>query len=1202
MRLTMIMMLVFVLQLSANSFAQKEKVSLNFKEASIEKIFKEIKRQTNYDFFYSSKYLDISQKISININDEYLQDILINILGNKYNIDFRKEIIVITPVEKESLQIKKTTIKGIVTDENGHPLPGVSVIVKGASVGTSTDVIGHFKFEVPEITKSTVLVFSFIGMKTQELNVYGKDNINVVLVEDKKQLEEVVITGYQVIDKRELTSAISTVSSEDLEKVGVLTVDQMLEGKATGLMVSNISTTPGAAAKIRVRSGGTFTGTREPLWVIDGVVYENPVPLSASEINSLDNVNLIGNAITGINPEDIAAINILKDASATAIYGTRAANGVIVITTRRGKIGAPRLSFSTSMSFVDRPRYLNFDLMNSKERIDVSREIYEKNLGFSTDIFPDNIGYEGALRNLWNGTYNYSQFKDRVNYLETLNEDWFDALYRPAINKKYSVNISGGADNIKYYFSVGYDDQQGTEKGIDLNRITARANLDINLRENVLLTVGISGSSQDAKYNHSSVNVFNTAYNMSRAIPVYNPDGSLFYQKRYSFDKTQPFIFGDYNILHEMDNSEKNITNKSFDLNGSLKWDIVNGLTFRSNISYRNTTNLTEEWIDENTFFISKLRTYQDYEDLREDIVDRYATVPFGGLYSGGMTSQKSYTITNQLNYRKMLDDVHVFNLNIGQEASSTMYWGSNGWLSPGYNHRQGRSFIALPDLPNMSNPENIVEYQYKKMLEWLTQDGARDIYPSITDKTNNRMSFFAIFNYSYDNRYVFNFNMRSDGSNTFGQYEKYKFKPTWSTSARWNIHNEDFMSNITEVDELSLRLSYGFRGTMPNASPYLTIKDYGRNNIYFYPENISKLVDFPNANLTWEKTSTTNIGLNYSVFEGRISGALDYAYSQSEDLLLSRPISLVNGDNTQQYNAGSKEDHSFEFNIRTLNIKTSNFSWSSFLNMSYTKERVLDGFDESVSGTTINDFINGSIYMSGFPIDGFFSYQFDGLNEKGEPTFKNLVDESNGSVINHLQDVLVYEGNRLPKYYGGFGTEFKYKAFTLSANFSYKIGHKIRLLNLYGTSQNMPNPYDNMNSVFNNRWRNPGDEEYTNIPGLSNSTLTLTAEEKDGRILASNSAYIVPTGKSGWWMYDNSDARTASGSHIRWQSLTLGYNVPKNVINKTGMKSARLGFQMTNIAVWAFDKKLKGQDPEQVRNVGMPSLPSYNVSLRVGF
>ena len=1214
MKLTLMLLIVGVLQLSANVYSQNGRINVQVTEVELTEFLWELQQNSEVVFVFKTSDLEGYEKISLTKEDASITEILDEVLVHtdlEYKLD--NDVIVITKKQEENTapeqqeQQKAIRISGKVVDaENGELLPGVNVSVKGSYLGTITGPDGKFKMVLP--THAKTLVFSFIGYESQEVQIEGKKQVEVFLQHDVMELSDVVVTGYQVVNKRELTSAISSVEAKDLDMVGSLSIDKMLEGKATGLMITNLSATPGAAAKVRVRGGSTFTGNQSPLWVIDGIIYEDPVPLSADDINSFDNINIIGNALSGINPTDIARIDILKDASATAIYGTRAANGVIVISTKRGEKGKPTINYSGSLSITQAPEYDDFNLMNSKERIDVSREMYERNLGYPGQYDNvDRLGYEGALMNLWDGVYNFNQFQDQVSYLETLNADWFGELYRPAITHRHSVSASGGGDNVRYYFSLGYDDEQGSEEGVDLDRITARSNLDLDLRENVLLSFQLSGSVQEGHYNHSSINPFNTAYYTSRTIPIYDMNGEYYNTSKEIFNSRNSgadngIVYGRYNIFNEMNNSERNITNKEFTISASLRWDFLKDFRFTSQASYRNTTNLTEEWITEDTWYVASLRTYDRFEDMINSHVNEGTMAPFGGVYSGGMVSQKTYAITNQLNYKKVFNEKHVFNVNLGQEARSTKYWGATGFTVPGYNHSQGRGFIELPYVSGSLDTET---YDYENMIKWLAKSGGQSVYPSITDKVNNAMSYFGIVSYVYDNRYVFNFNMRSDGSNAFGQYERYKFKPAWSVSSRWNIHNEKFWNGESKIDELAFRASYGVRGTMPNTSPYLTISDYGRNNAVYYPETTASLSDFPNANIRWEKTETVNLGLNYSFFNGRISGAFDYAYSKSNDLILSRPVSLVNGASTQQYNGGSKDVSSYEFAIRSVNIKTNKFAWNTSFNFSYDKNRVLKGFEDGAEANlTVANYLQGNIYRSGFPTNGFFSYQFDGLNEVGLPTFKHL-EEENMSPDEQLRAALVYEGSRVPLYYGGFGTEFRYGNLRLSANFTYKLDYKTRLLSMYNGNQNLPLPYENMHSNFNNRWRQPGDEANTNIPALSSDNMAFSntgSTANYDRVRVTNYGYVVPQGQNAWWMYDNSDVRTVDADHIRLQSISLSYSVPNQWIKKSGLKSMRIGVQANNVAVWAFDKDLKGQDPEQVNNIGMPSLSTYSLSLNVSF
>ncbi|SFT12749.1 TonB-linked outer membrane protein, SusC/RagA family [Zhouia amylolytica] len=1211
MRMSIVLILSAVLTLNAATYSQSKRVSLNLTDVSFSYLFEEIRKQTDYSFFFNEDKIAELEKVSVQKTNISVNQLLDEVLYGT-GLSYRMVDGVIIIVEKENDKVDQSqsiTVSGTIIDATSNALiPGVNVMVKNSRLGTSTDFDGKFSMNLPP--KESILVISYIGYKTQEIKVSKSMQLQIKMELETLDLGEVVLTGYQTIDKRELTSSIAEVNSEDLDIVGAISVDKMLEGKATGLLVSNLSAVPGAAAKIRIRSGSTFTGNQSPLWVVDGVVYEDPVPLSADQINSFDNINIIGNAITGINPSDIAKIDILKDASATAIYGTRAANGVIVITTKRGKQGQPSLTYSGGYSFVQAPRYSDFNLMTSLERIDVSREMYQKNLGYSG--FYDNVGrlgYEGALMNLWDGTYNYQQFKDRVGYLETLNSDWFGELYRNSFSQRHSVSASGGGEKSRYYFSLGYDDQRGAENNVDLNRITARSNVDLDIRDNIKLSFRFSGSVQKGKYNHSSINLFDTAYNTSRTIPIYDENGDYFFQPQEIYSDGYGKEYAGYNILHEMNNSERNITNKDFTVSAQLRWDFMKNLRFTSQGSYRNTTNLTEEWITEDSFYAAKLRTYDAFENLIEDRQNVGSTLPFGGVYNGGMVSQDTYTITNQLNYNRVFGNRHAFNVNLGQEARSIQYWGATGFTVPGYNHYQGRGFVALPN-PGIGREDgnsfiDFSEYDYDAMFYWLTNRGGLSVYPNITDRLQNTMSFFGIINYVYDSRYVLNFNMRSDGSNAFGQYERYKFKPTWSASARWNIHNEKFLKNAGGLDELALRASYGIRGTMPNGSPYLVIANYGKNNSIYYPENTADLSALPNANLRWEKTNTTNVGLNYSFLGGRISGAVDYAYSKSTDLLQARPVSLVNGTAVQLFNSGSKDVNTFEFAIRTVNVKKDDFAWSTHFNFSHDRDRVLEGFEDgSQRNLTAYNYLQGNIYRAGFPTSGFFSYQFDGLSEEGLPTFKHLVEE-NMTPEEQLEAALVYEGSRTPRFYGGFGTQIKSGNFTISANFTYKLGYKTRLLSLYNGNQNLPLPYENMHADFNRRWRQPGDELNTSIPAISNHNMTFTSSTSaDGysRVYMTNHGTVVPDGTSAWWMYDYSDERTVDASHFRFQSLTVNYNVPSQFFGKAGVKSLNIGVQGSNLGFFAFDSDLKGQDPEQVSGIGMPTLPNYSLSLNMSF
>lgn len=1099
------------------------------------------------------------------------------------------------------------TITGRVLDEKGEPMLGARVTVKmknGLESHNATDDEGKFSFACSGNEER--LYASYVGYYESQVYIKkGKTEYVFHLRPDETVLEELVVTGYNTIDKRKLTSAITTITDKDLDFKGALSVAQMLDGKIAGLTTLTTSATPGASPSMRLRGTSTFTGTREPLWVIDGIIYEDPVPLSADEINSLDNINLIGNAISGLNPQDIARIDVLKDASATAIYGTRAANGVIVVTTKTGEAGKTHVNYSFNGQVQRRPHYSDFNLMTSKQRIDVSREIMQKGLYFET--MPERYGYEGAMMNYWDKKITFEEFQNQVSQMEANNTDWFGALYRNSFSQVHSVSLSGGTSSTRYYASLGYDGDKGSEINTSLQRLTARLNLTSHVANHLTVDLRLSGSYQDASYNSPYYSAFDEAYYTNRIFPCYNTDNSLAYiQKEITEDQTtHKKVYGKYNILNELNNSGQSVKNKSINLTGNLNWDIYKGLRYTTTLGLTTTSNFTENFIGEKTFYCAQLRGY-DYGATppRADAYEQSRLLE-GGVWSSNNTSQLSYMWRNQLNYNFDLNNTHFFNFDLGHEVSSTQYRGNATGLIPGYLPNQGETFYNI-----WAGSYADVKQYYWYLREWFMGSGniKATSFPTITDKKNNKLSFYLTATYSLHNYFSLNFNIRNDGSNQFGQYENAKFNPVWSASGRVNLHELGLLKDISWIDMLSVRASYGYRGSVPSATPYLILSTPKTNSTS--GELSAGIKEYPNANLKWEKTSTWNFGVDASMLNNRINLGIDAYYSRSTDLISNRAVSLINGTTDLYYNNGIATNTGIEFSINTLNIKTKDFRWRTSLIYSYNKNSIKQGI---VGDNQYYDYINGSVVLDGASVDGFYSYQFDGLDENGLPRFKNLQNIGGGlSRDEVLQTVLKYSGTRIPKSNGSFSTEIAWKGLSLRAQFTYKLGYKQRLLALYQDgSPALPQPENNMNASFVDRWRQPGDELSTTIPGLTNVSLNMPTGTET--ITESNRyqytmvdmryrRYIGPSSYTGWYMYDNSDARVVSCDHIRFHSLTLGYDIPHHLLTKFGISDCRIDFQAQNLAVWAFDSKLKGQDPDQVASIGLPVLPTFNFGIQLGF
>ena len=440
----------------------------------------------------------------MNVKDSDVRTILDACLKNSgYTYSILDKVIVIRKAEpQQQEQIKK--IRGTITDKKKVPLPGVTVLIKGTTTGVSTDMNGKFEMVQPK-DSNIVLLVSFIGMKTQTIPYKGQD-LTIVMEEDSQEMEEVVVTGYQVINKKKSTSAITSVKMDDIMIPGATSIDQMLEGRVSDMILMTNSGEVGVAPKIRIRGTSTLVGNREPLWVVDGIIVQDPVPISSEELNDPDYINRIGNAIAGLNPQDIERLDILKDAAATALYGTKAANGVIVITTKKGRVGDPIISYNMTTTFRQRPRYTDrkINVMNSRERIQLSRELFDQHYVYNGSVNP--VGYEGLLNDLYNGKLTDTQFSQEVAKLETMNTDWFKLLTEDTFSHQHTVSISGGSEKTRYYSSIGFSRDNDVIKGNYNQRYTASLNVETTLTKWFTASFQMQGNVSHREYNQDAIN------------------------------------------------------------------------------------------------------------------------------------------------------------------------------------------------------------------------------------------------------------------------------------------------------------------------------------------------------------------------------------------------------------------------------------------------------------------------------------------------------------------------------------------------------------------------------------------------------------------------------------------------------------------------------------------------------------------------
>ena len=532
------------------------------------------------------------------------------------------------------------TVCGFVTDQRKSPMPGATVMVKGLTLGTVTDSRGWYKLSVPHL-KDFTLVFSFIGMKEAERKYAGKDTINIILYEDVQAMDEVVVTGYGNVSKGSYTGASTTVKASDVMMAGVSSIDQMLQGVVPGMLVMNKTGMVGASPKIRVRGTSTLLGSQEPVWVVDGVIQRDPQPFNSEDntkfsVDADDIRQLAGNAVSWLNPNDIETITVLKDASATAIYGSQAANGVIVITTKKAKVGKISVNYNGDFSIGQRPRYGLYDLMNSAERMQLSKEIYEERREFTNGSVVLPIGYEGLLQKLSNKEITHEEMASEYEKMARQNTDWFDILFRNSFNHSHSLGISGGSEKIQNRTSFGFIQENGEAKGNGMTQFTASSNTTINLWDRVTINMLLNGSVREVDGFAYGVDPFNYAYNTSRVIPAYNEDGSLFYHEKQgegSAAISNKSTYN-YNILNERSTTGSESRTRNWGTTIDLKWQILPGLEYQGLVAYNSSSSDTKQHATERSFYISSIRGYE-YGTIIENTSDVGVTpLPMGGVFN----------------------------------------------------------------------------------------------------------------------------------------------------------------------------------------------------------------------------------------------------------------------------------------------------------------------------------------------------------------------------------------------------------------------------------------------------------------------------------------------------------------------------------------------------------------------------------------
>jgi len=1068
-------------------------------------------------------------------------------------------------------------LEGVVVSQKGEPIIGAVVRDRDSKAQAVTDIDG--KFKIVAASERLTINVTYLGMKPASWSGKATDACIILMEDDAQQMQEVVVTGYQQLDRRHLTSSVTSKDMDDLRIAGVADVSKMLEGQIPDLVSMAPSGEINATNRIRIRGTSTLVGNREPLWVVDGIILTDPVGLSSDVLNDPDYVNRIGNAIAGINPQDIKRIDVLKDAAATALYGTRAANGVIVVTTKSGREGKPVVSYNAQLTVRRRPYYTDekINLMNSAERIQFSQYLTEQHYIFPSGM--PKVGYEQALQNLYTGVYSQAEFESEVARMQTMNTDWFDILCHNSFSHDHSVSVTGGSEKVRYYTSIGYTDQDDVIKNTTNRRYTAMAKIDMDLTPKLKLQMNVNGYLNKRQYAQDDNNPIDYAYNTSRAIPAYNADGSYY---RYLKSGTQGY-YG-YSILNELDNSSVEQQTDAVTATLNLRWQTTEDLFFNGVFSANIQNSNIEGWWGDDTFYASSLRRGEKDEEQ-----DSQSLMPYGGELQSQTTKTVGWTARLQGNYNKYFGDYnHNINIAAGLEASSLRYTG-NQWTQRGYYKDRGRTFAT-------NIPETFTEY-----WKWV-----RSNVPVITDTKSNMLSAYATVSYSYKNFFTLNANGRFDGSNKFGSRSNEKLLPIWSVSGNANLL-DICRINAPWLNQLSLKASYGEQGNMlDNQTSELVIKK-GNMDAY-YGEMTSTVAYFANPDLKWEKTHSTNIGLEASFLDNRLQFEAEYFHKKTTDAFLSKKIADINGFDSYVVNSGTITNKGFNFTLTATPVKLKNFYWIFSGNIS----KIYNEIETAPGAETyeLDDFLTGQAVVQGQPIGTFYSYRFMGLSPvDGGPVFDDFEDRfteiSNSDNYSTYTRVLTPSGKREPDITGSINNTFTYKQWRLGLTLLYNVGAKTRLFRIFdGVNGSGYSSEINVNRDLMNRWMKPGDELHTNIPaiiGQGNPAYYYYNQHfGQGNDIVWKGAHVAD---NAWQMYDYSDVRVVSADYLKLSTLSLTYEFNRQQLSKMGLERLALTASGYNLKTWC-DKSLRGQTPTQggFSQVQLSDTPSFTFGVTVDF
>ncbi len=946
----------------------------------------------------------------------------------------------IKSIAKNALElIAEKNLSGTVTNEAGEPLVGATVIAKGTNKGAMTDAQGKFSLTIPD--EVTTLVITYIGYAAQEVQIRGRTTIDITLTESISQLDEVVVVGYGTMKKRDLTGSVGSLDAKKFEDEVISNVSQGLQGKVAGVNVTMNGGAPGGNMIVRIRGNNSVIGSNDPLYVVDGF------PVTSGNAGET-------NLLSTINPGDIESIEVLKDASATAIYGSRGSNGVILITTKQGKSGTDRVEFESSLGFRNVERTI--DMMDSRQFMEIANERL-LNDGNAVQFSPQDI-----------------------TTLSQTNTNWQDEIFRSALVQNHTLRFSGGNDNTRYLISGNYFDEEGIIRSSDFLRGSLRANLDKDIGERFSLSSRLLIS----RGINNEINEENVMISALQAPPFFKPfndDGTYVLGQ-----DLKPFAFSPSTGDNPVALADAQLDRRTIDrilANASGDYEILPGLSAKVLLG------------------VDQITNKRDFYNPR---------VLEGGLPAGsGLKSFSSTTSLlneNTLNYNTTLREVDRLDVTVGfawqQEQNDFLSGSASGFVTDDLQNQalgSGEFFAA----PNTT------------FNEWTL------------------LSFLGRVNYSLNDRYLFTLSGRRDGSSRFGEGNKWGFFP--SAAVAWRVSEESFIrDNLTAVSDLKLRASWGISGNQA-ISPYQSLQRFSDVGLAFGGATTTGFIaaNLGNPDLKWETTEEINVGLEFGLWNQRLTFSVDYYSKDTEDLLALVNLPPTAGFSTTIQNIGSTRNSGVEFNVGTYIISNSNMSWDVNFNVAHNRNEVTEtssGQDIIAPAVGINGPSN--VVREGEPLSAFFGFETDGLTDDG---LFNFVDQNGDGQVNDADRIIL--GNPYPDLFYGFGTSFSYGNFSVRLNVQGVLGAELWNANKYRFASSFHRGANAIAEVVENRWTQANPDPNAPFPRASN---TLNQQPSD------------------WYIED--------ASYLRLQNLRVNYSLPTDLLNGTGFRTASVYFSGQNL------------------------------------